>query len=64
MSRQGMSCRNRVPRQAGKVGSRQRLHCHDRDVFAPCRDRECYFAIGLGLGLSGWGREKDSSVTT
>ena len=64
VSRQGMPCHKRVPRQAGRVGSQQRLHCRDRDVLALCRDRECCVATGLGLGLSDWGRDRDSYVTT
>ena len=66
MSRQGMPCHDRVPKQARRVGSRQRLHCRDRDMLAPCRDRECCVVIGLGLGLglSDWGRDRDSSVAT
>ena len=53
VSRQGMSCRDRVPRHARRVGSRQRLLCRDRDVLTPCRNKECCVATGLRLGLSG-----------
>ena len=32
-----MLCHDRVPMQAGRFGSRQRLLCRDRDML--CRDR-------------------------
>ena len=53
VSREGMPCRDRVPRHARRVGSRQRLLCRDRDVLTLFRNKECCVTTGLGLGLSG-----------
>ena len=40
VSRQGKCCRDKVPKQIGRVGSLQRFHCHDREGLAPCLDRD------------------------
>ena len=52
-----MLCRDRVPKQPGRVRSLKIFHCRDRDMLAPCHDKECCVATGFGLGVGHLGTE-------
>ena len=53
---QGMLCHYRVGAGAERLGSLQRLLCHDRGVVALCRDRDI-------MSRQGWLQDRFSPMS-